>query len=304
MMRITVRQCEYFRAVAQNGGITTAARQIGISQPAVAQSIAKLEEQTGLVLFNRHHARGMELTKQGAEFLQYAEVLIASAKKASEAAKEIAANRAGTIRLGCFQSIAPFYLAKIVRDYRKIAPGITLDVSELLQGELEAGILENNLDLAIMYDLGLDPARISWNRLSAAPPYLIVPPEHRLAHKKKVSIKEIADEDYILFDAPGSRDYFFSIFSDHDIGPQIAFRSSSIESVRCSVANGLGVSILAMRPASNATYDGNQVVPLELKEDLPQTPIVLAYREGEGDDALLRPFMEFCEQVFRGDRIA
>lgn len=298
MIKLTIRQCEYFQAVARSGSISAAAQTIGISQPAVAQAISKLEEATGLVLFQRLHARGMELTAQGIEFLRYAEDILQSAERAFEAAGEIADHRAGTIRLGCFQSIAPFCLAQIVRGYRDVSPGVSLDVSEKLQGELETALLQGELDLAIMYDLGLDPGLIAWRELSAAPPYLIVPPDHRLAHKGSVSIKDIAGEDYILFDAPGSRDYFFSIFARHDIGPHIAFRSSSIESVRCSVANGLGVSILSMRPVSDSTYDGNHVVPVELKEDLPPTPIVLAFNRQASLGELTPPFMQFCERVF------
>ena len=52
-MDITLKQCRYFQAVALKGGIAPAAQLVGISQPAVAQAIAKLEDQTGLVLFRR-----------------------------------------------------------------------------------------------------------------------------------------------------------------------------------------------------------------------------------------------------------
>ena len=68
MTKITLEQCRYFRAVAQTAGIASAVQVVGISQPAVAQAIAKLEDQTSLVLFRRLHARGMELTAQGIDF--------------------------------------------------------------------------------------------------------------------------------------------------------------------------------------------------------------------------------------------
>ncbi|WP_282608244.1 LysR family transcriptional regulator [Pelagibius sp. Alg239-R121] len=298
MIRITLRQCEYFRAVAQSGGIASASRNLGVSQPAVAQAITKLEAITGLVLFRRLHARGMDLTGQGEEFLRYANDLLSCAGKVTKAVTEIADHRRGTIRLGCFQSIAPFCLARIVRGYRERAPGIALEVSEKLQDELTDAIEGNELDLAIMYDLGLDPGRMSWQELSAAPPYLIVPPGHRLAERNRVSIREIASEDYILFDAPQSREYFFAIFERHGIRPRIGLRSTSIESVRCSVGNGLGVSILAMRPASDETYDGQRVVSLELEEILPPTRIVIAYPKDRTPGELLLPFVRFCQDVF------
>jgi len=298
MSKITIRQCEYFKAVAQTGGIASAARAMGISQPAVAQSISKLEDITGLVLFRRLHARGMVLTAQGTAFLRHAEDLLACAGRVDQAIEGIADNRTGTIRLGCFQSIAPFCLARIVRGYRDLAPGVVLEVSEMLQEELMLAIGQSQIDLAIMYDLGLDPDLFAWRGLSAAKPYLIVPEGHRLAQSNSVSLSEIASEDYILFDAPRSRDYFLSVFSHHGINPRIVFRSASIESVRCSVANGLGVSLLAMRPVANETYDGGRVVPVEIEEDLPAMPIVAAYKADHAPGGLTLPFVDYCAQVF------
>ncbi|MES0882144.1 LysR family transcriptional regulator [Roseibium sp. SCP14] len=298
MNRITIRQCEYFQTVARSGGITIAAKSIGVSQPAIAQAITKLEETTGLVLFKRHHARGMELTPHGVEFLKYADELVACATRAGDVAEEIASNRCGKIKLGCFQSIAPFFLAQLVCGYREEEPGVKLEVSEMLHSELETAILKKEVDLAVMYDLGLDPATTAWQELASAKPYLVVPQNHRLAGNRSASIQEIASEDYILFDAPGSSEYFFRIFARYGIGPKIAFRSTSIESVRCSVANGLGVSILAMRPASNQTYGGNEVVPIELLEDLPNTPIVMAHRRDRDLDELSEKFISFCKGVF------
>lgn len=298
MSRITLRQCAYFKAVAETGGLAAGARAVGISQPAVAQSISKLEDVTGLVLFRRLHARGMELTAQGAAFLRHAEELLACADRVEKSIEGIADNRTGTIRLGCFQSIAPFCLARIVRGYRDRAPGVVLEVEEMLQEELIVALGNNQLDVAIMYDLGLDPERCAWRELWAATPYLIVTEGHRLAQRTSVSLNEIASEDYILFDAPRSREYFLSIFTQYGISPPIVLRSSSIESVRSSVANGLGVSLLAMRPASNMTHDGSRVVPVDLEEDLPLMPVVAACSAGNAEDALMRTFVDFCAQVF------
>lgn len=298
MSRITLRQCAYFRAVAQSGGIAAAARALDISQPAVAQAITKLETVTGLTLFRRHHARGMELTRQGNEFLRHADDLLACADRVELAIDEIADHRRGRIRLGCFQSIAPFCLARILREYRARAPGIALELSERLQGELTEALREKELDLAILYDLGLDKEELACQELAAVPPYLIVPPDHRLARKRSLSLREIADEDYILFDAPQSREYFFGIFESFGLHPRIAFRCSTIESLRCAVANGLGVSLLAMRPASDRTYDGGEVASLTLEDALPPTRIVVAHRRDQAPDDVTAPFVTFCRELF------
>ncbi|MEP3689225.1 MAG: LysR family transcriptional regulator [Sulfitobacter dubius] len=298
MADITLKQCRYFRAVAQTGGIASAAQVVGVSQPAVAQAVAKLEDQTGLVLFRRLHARGMELTAQGVEFLRYAEQMLVYAEQMNVAAADIAAHRVGRLRIGCFQSIAPFYLAKIVCGMSQYMPGVVLDVQELLQEELTLSLGRNEIDLAILYDLGLDETRFKLRPLAAAPLYLIVPPDHRLATRESVSICEIDHEEFVLFDAPQSRDYFLNLFSKFDIKPQIAYRSSSIETVRCYVANGLGVSLLSMKPADDMTYDGGRTVSIKLNDATPPMQIVIASHLKAPENLLAERFATTCRNLF------
>lgn len=298
MADITLKQCRYFRAVAQTGGIASAAQVVGVSQPAVAQAVTKLEDQTGLVLFRRLHARGMELTAQGVEFLRYAEQMLVYAEQMNIAAADIAAHRVGRLRIGCFQSIAPFYLAKIVCGMSQYMPGVVLDVQELLQEELTLSLGRNEIDLAILYDLGLDETRFKLRPLAAAPLYLIVPPDHRLATRESVSICEIDDEEFVLFDAPQSRDYFLNLFSKFDIKPQIAYRSSSIETVRCYVANGLGVSLLSMKPADDMTYDGGRTVSIKLNDATPPMQIVIASHLKAPENQLAERFATTCRNLF------
>lgn len=72
MVKLTLKQCAYFVAVAEQGGIAQASRVLNISQPAVAQALDELEHQFEFRLFDRHHARGTELTPQGRAFFDSA----------------------------------------------------------------------------------------------------------------------------------------------------------------------------------------------------------------------------------------
>lgn len=298
MIRMTLKQCFYFQVVAQRGGIAAAAETAGVSQPAIAQAIAKLEDLTGLVLFKRLHARGMELTPQGKEFLRYAEQLLNYADQMDRALTDIAKHRKGTVRLGCFQSLAPFFLAQVVGGYRSRMPGVALKTRESLQEDLTTALKKSELDLAILYDLGLDARVFDLHPLVELRPYLIVPQGHRLARMARVSIRDIDKEDFVLFDAPQSRDYYLAQFARHEIAPRIAFRSASIETVRSYVAIGLGVSILSIRPASNLTYGGKTVVPVPLVEDFGPTRVVIATRANREANDLVAPLISYCQTLF------
>ena len=298
MVTFTLKQCRYFLAVADQGGIAQAARALSISQPAITQAIDKLEALTGLQLFERRHARGMELTRQGKVFLEQARDLSAHAERMNDAIAVVAADRRGTIRLGCFQSIAPFCLARIVRQHGARHPDIAVAVVEGLQRDLENALLAGELDLAIMYDLGLDPLSIASRELMRARPYVIVADDHPLARRRRLSLRDLAGESYVLFDAPSSKEYFGAIFAALGLNPKIAFRSTSLESVRSAVASNLGFSILAMRPESPVTYDGGRVVSIEIADDIRPLSIVIARRNAGAEDRMTRDFIKFCAGMF------
>ena len=161
MFNLTIKQCAYFVAVAEQGGIAQASRVLNISQPAVAQAIDKLEHVFGFRLFERHHARGTELTPQGRAFLRSAHDLLQQADRSEDDARAIAADLVGIVRLGCFHSIAPFYLAQIISTYREAYPEVEITSSELHQDEILSGLNAGKIDLALTYDMSLMTAPLN-----------------------------------------------------------------------------------------------------------------------------------------------
>ncbi len=298
--RFTLKQCRYFLEVARLGGIAQAARSLNISQPAVAQAIDKLEQMTELVLFERFHAKGLELTLQGRAFRDLAEKLTGTAEEMSRNIAHIAAGGRGTIRVGCFQSIAPFHMARLVRYYKERQPGVSLDIFEKLQADLVSDLKTGDLDIAILYDLGLNPAELDWQILAEPKPYILLNADHPYAGRKTVSLHELAQEPYILFDAPDSREYFHSFFADLKISPDIALRSTSFESVRSAVGHNLGFSLLTMRRTDGLTYDGGAITEVEIEEDIAPTKVVLAWKKDMEPGSLVRDFTAFCREDLSG----
>ena len=111
MVRFTLKQCAYFLCVVEHGGIAQAARALNISQPAVSQALDKLEDMYGFRLLYRHHARGTEVTPEGRAFAAHCRDLLKTAAGVENKASAIAAHLGGTIRFGCFHTIAPFRLS-------------------------------------------------------------------------------------------------------------------------------------------------------------------------------------------------
>ena len=294
MVKLTLKQCEYFVAVAQQGGIAQAARVLNISQPAVSQAIEKLEALCDLQLFFRHHARGTELTPQGRAFLESALSLLDMAERTELHASTIAANLAGTIRFGCFHTLAPYHLAGLISDYQRANAGIRLIPSELLQNELVDQIRSSELDLALTYDMSLTLQNLHVEPLHVLKPFVLLPKGHALARRKSISLRELSHERYVMFEGPSSRRYFEHTLNSQGISPDIAFTAKSMESVRSAVARGFGFALAVMPTDRTDTHDGAHVVSVALSDDIEPLPVVLICQEKALESPLLENFITFC----------
>lgn len=298
MLRFTLKQCEYFEAVAEYGGIAQAARALGVSQPAVAQGLDRLEELTGLTLFHRRHARGADLTIHGRAFRAAARRLLTTAAGVESEALAVAANLAGTLRLGCFHTLAPFCVAALVRGYAERRPDVALETSEHRHDGLISGLTDGTLDLAILYDMDLGGTGLRLERLASLTPRVLLPAAHSLASRRRVRLRSLADEPFVLLEGPGSSVYFRTLLAGHGIDPPVAIRCQSMESVRSAVGHGLGFSLTVIRPATDLSHDGHRLVELPIEDDVATLDVVLA---GTGDtvaSTVAKDFENFCRAQF------
>ncbi|VDC33580.1 LysR family transcriptional regulator [Pseudogemmobacter humi] len=298
MVRFTLRQCAYFRAVAEHGGIAQAARILNISQPSVAQAIEKLEHMTGLMLFDRHHARGLSLTLQGRMFLKHVEGLLQQAEQVEREAAALAAERAGEIRLGVFWTLSPFYAAGLIRSFHTILPGIVVRHQEMSLVSLADTLRDGTIDFALTYERGAELSDMALIELAAPKPMVVLAADHPLAARESVNLHDLADEPYVLLDGPGSRSYFVELLAEGGITPQISYVSTSMEAVRSAVASGFGFTLLVMQPPSNLTYDRREIRALRIENDIRPLRIVLASRDGMHRGPITRRFTDHAISYF------
>lgn len=298
MVRYTLKQLAYFSAVAEQGGIAQAARDLNISQPAVAFALDKLEDMLGIKLLARHHARGVELTPEGRDVLALSRRLLQAADETDRAFQAIAAGVTGHLRLGCFHTLAPIYVPGLVNAVRVRHPGVTLDLTEGRHDELIAALKDRTVDIALIYAMDLDDDEVAYESVKTIEPYVLLPAGHPLATQKTVRITALANEPYVLFDWPGTREHFEAILETTGIDPQIVFKSQSYELVRSAVANGLGYSLLYIRPKTDVTYDGKHIACRPIKEPLPKLDIVVAWSNRAGQSSLREVFLDISHEFF------
>jgi DNA-binding transcriptional LysR family regulator len=275
----TLTQLRYFAAAAELGSMTAASRQLMVSQSAISTAVAQLEKELGVQLLLRHHARGLTLTAAGEEFYRELRSYLVHTSELAEIARSAGQALVGDLSIGCFTTLGPFELPRMLAACEEDHPGIRISVVEDEHAALKQALHSGRCELALMYgyDLGGD---IDHVRVGVAAPYVLVGKRHRLARRKKVALRDLADEPMVLLDLPYSGLYLQRLVESAGFHPDVRHRTSGFETVRAMVANGQGWSVLNQRPASNTTYDGKEVVTLEITDRLEPLEIVLASMKG------------------------
>lgn len=298
MLPVTFRQIEYAAAVHDQGGVTAAAQLLGVSQPALSVAIAQLEKQLGRPLFIRHKGHGITTTSFGQIFMRDAKQLVDRARALLDQAKD-GSTATGNVAIGCFEDLAPSYLASLLRGFSREFPGIAISVRDAgfstLAHELEQGVT----DVALTYDLGLG-AHIARRLLATVKPHAVVPASHRFASRKSITLKQLASEPLILSDQALSWQHILELFRSKGIEARIGTRVGSYEVLRSFVANGLGVSVSYVRPSVDQSYDGKKLRLLDIVDSIPSQRIVLAYAKANpptvAADALVKYTMGMFER--------
>jgi DNA-binding transcriptional LysR family regulator len=288
----TIRQLEYFDATASAGSLAAAAERCNVSASALALALDELEQRLALQLFVRRKAKGVTLTPAGSRLLSHARRVLSGAESLAADASQASSTLDGRFAIGCFPTLAPFFLPGIMQDFQHRHPELHLELAEAPAPELEERLLQGRIDVALMYSvdvathLGFDPVR-------QFRPYVMVAAGHPLAGRAGVRLRELVEEPLILLDVHPSKINTEHVFESLQLEPRIGHTTSSFELVRCLVARGLGFAVAFQRPAAATTYDGNELAVLELEDEIDATVVGLARPAGAPRTARTDALLEY-----------
>ncbi|MGW1444639.1 LysR family transcriptional regulator [Serratia rhizosphaerae] len=295
MANYTLRQLKYFVTTAKCRSVAEASRKLYIAQPSISTAIKSLEDSFGIQLFIRHHAQGVSLTPSGARFYRKAQKLLRMAHIFEQDALADNDLVAGKINIGCFETVAPLILPKLIRGFKTLYPGIETIVRDGEQHELVQSLTAGNLDLALLYHHELNNNIVTDALAEPQKPYVLLSACHPLAHRDRVTLADLATEPMVLLDVLPSRNYFLNLFTRAGITPNIVFSSPSIEMVRGMVGQGLGFAILVTRPHGRHSYDGQPLATVELQDEVEGSGLVAAWLSRNPLTKPAQLFVEFCK---------
>jgi len=273
MPNYTLRQLEYLLAVAEFGSVTGAASALHVSQSSLSSGISELERAMELQLLVRHHAKGVSLTEAGERLLVQARTLLEDAQVLDQTAHDLGSAPVGSISIGMFSVIAPYFVPELIAQLADSNPDIEARIEEVDLDELNNGVLSGKYEVGFGYDFG-HSSQVTLEHLIAVPAHVVVPANHKLAKSKMITLSQLRGEKLVLLDLPHSRDYFANALRTAGVEIDVAYRSSSAELVRAMVARGMGVALLNLRPAHTQSLEGKSFVILEVSDDIPPARLV------------------------------
>jgi len=296
-MPFSLRSLAYIVATGDAKSVSQAAKTLSVSQPAISGVIAEAEERLGTQLFVRHHARGVTPTVAGHHFIHEARLLINHAKDFEKTVGALGSSIAGEITVGCFVTLATRYMPRLLAEFSRRLPGITVRLEEGNQQEIIDGLLSGRMEIALAYAYSL-PKEIGGTCLTELPPYLLVAADHPLAKRKTISLKEISNEPFILLDLPHSRDYFMNLFIACGTLPLIVYRAQSYELIRGLVGHGHGYTIHNALPGTSVTYDGSRVTARPITESVLPVQVMSLHLRKQTMRPAVKAFADFLSTVF------
>lgn len=288
----TLRQLEYFDAIASEGSLAAAAQRCAVSASALALAVDELEQHLRLQLVVRRKGKGVTLTPAGSRLLSHARRVLQGAESLAADAWQASSSLSGRFAIGCFSTLTPFFLPGMMEVFQRRHPELELDFTEAAAPELAEMLLQGRVDAAILYSPDV-PAQFAFDPVSEVRPYVMVADSHPLARRGSVRLGELVTEPMILLDVHPSRPNTEQIFNALELRPVIGHATTNFELVRCLAARGLGYGVLFQRPVSADTYDGHSVVVLEIDDPIPKTEIGVARPRGAPQTARHKALVDY-----------
>jgi DNA-binding transcriptional LysR family regulator len=285
-----LRRLRYLVAVAEEGHITRAAERLGLQQPPLTRQIRALEEELGVILFERL-PRGMRLTDAGRVAVDEARAILERAARLPDTAQRAARGERGRLAIGYTSSGAfhPF-VAQQIRAFRAARPGVVLELAEDGTPELVRGLETERLDAAFVRSGGALGEGLLVEPLLEEPMAAAVPNDHPLAMSVDIALADLAGETFVFYrrpSGPGLHDAIVAACLRAGFSPTVGQEAPRMSSTLGLVAAGLGVAAV---PASmqRMNVEGVNFVPFRGDPGL-TAPILLATRR-RGRSALLEQF--------------
>ncbi len=298
---LSLRQLTYFVVTAEMGQVAKAAAELNISQPAITASIRDLERLLGARVFNRTSS-GMNLTPYGKRVLDAAGSILGRVDELMNL-QSTDSMVEGEVSLATTYTVMGYFLTPHLQQLGRLYPKLVIRVHEIPRAEIEGGLLEARYGLALLLTSNIVSADLKLQTLMASPRRLWVHAQHHLLKESPVSLADVAREPYVMLTVDEAADTASRYWSRTKYNPNVVLRTSSVEAVRSTVANGYGVAILSDMVYRPWSLEGKRIETVVLADAIPSMEIGLAWNPLVPSTPPVRLLRNYFAQQYLGPGI-
>lgn len=280
---MTLTELKYIVAVARERHFGRAAEACFVSQPTLSVAIRKLEEELGVVLFERGSGE-ISVTPIGLKVIAQAQRVLEECANLVELARQGHDPLAGPLRVGVIHTIGPYLLPHLVPTQIEQTPQMPLLLQENFTDRLLELLRQGEIDCAIVA-LPLPDSGLAVHELYDEPFLVAMPQQHPWANRTQIGANELKNETMLLLGSGHCfRDQVLEVcpelsrYSASSEGIQRTFEGSSLETIRHMVAAGIGITVLPKGSLAMPAHDNHLLKYVPFEEPVPRRTVVLVWR--------------------------
>lgn len=280
---MTLTELRYIVAVARERHFGRAAEACFVSQPTLSVAVKKLEDELGVVLFERGSGEATP-TAIGERIVEQAQRTLEQAGAIKDIAKQGKDPLSGPLRIGVIYTIAPYLLPGLVRLLHRRAPQMPLHLQENYTHRLRELLKQGDIDAAILA-LPFDEPGFALQPVYDEPFVVALPRDHAWAKRKSLQSSELKKETMVLLGTGHCfRDQVLRANPELDRfaggdGLQKTFEGSSLETIRQMVASGVGITVLPATSVPTRVPRDSLLAYVPFAAPVPDRRVVLVYRK-------------------------
>src|SRR4051812_630816 len=260
MVRMDLRQLNYFAAVAEAKHLGRAAERLHLSQPPLTRQIQSLEEELGVQLFRRT-ARGMEMTSAGQELLQHALTIRTLVAQATERTRRAGRGEAGRLDIGVYGSAMFGIVAQLLATFRTAHPDVQV-VLHHAQTPVQIPALRQKRVQIVFERLLPEEPDVEVELVASEPVLVALSEAHPLAKNQRIDVAKLRDETILIGSSPSGTAQAVELCRAQGFEPRIAPPLTDVVTATLLAATGAGVTFV---PGSmtNVQFPGIAYRPMQ-----------------------------------------
>lgn len=292
---MNLRSLKVFKTVCESKSMTAAGKKLYMSQPAVSQTITKLEKEVGIKLFERIKNR-LELTYGGKVLYKYSKKIIRLTAESEDMLHQIANLKAGKLRIGASMTIGTYILPDIINDFKKEYQELKMPLYINNTDNIVDNILNNDLDIAFV-EGPFKEKEIKSEIFRKDELVVVSSPDYFSKKVGDLSLGDIAGENFILREkGSGTRDLAIKKLEESQIDYKIKHVLNNFEAIKKAITANFGLSILPKISVREEVNRGELVI-LNIEELNIVRDFKIIYHDSKYHSPFFSRFKDYLKRI-------